>query len=78
MEQLEGLSNSVKCPYEDTSVPLGREKKAITRKRAGPVWVSHCTFFSSDSSTFPSLQFFQTETMMNQNFDCGMATPSLT
>ena len=43
-----------------------------------PLWACHWTFFSSGSSPFPSLQFFQTGTIMDQSFDCGMATPSLT
>jgi hypothetical protein len=28
-------SNKLKCPSEDTSVPLGREKKAITSGEGG-------------------------------------------
>jgi hypothetical protein len=43
-----------------------------------PLWDCCWIFFSSDSSPFPSLQFFQTETIMGQSFDCGMATPPLT
>ena len=29
------LVNKLKCPCEDTSVPLGREKKAITSRKRG-------------------------------------------
>jgi hypothetical protein len=43
-----------------------------------PLWACRWTFFSSGSSLFPSLQFFQTGTIMGQSFDCGMATPSTT
>jgi hypothetical protein len=42
-----------------------------------PLWACHWTFFSSGSSPFPSLQFFQTGANMGQSFDYGMATPSL-
>jgi hypothetical protein len=41
------------------------------------LWACCWTFFSSGSSPFLSLQFFQTGTIMVQCFDCGMATPSL-
>jgi hypothetical protein len=40
-----------------------------------PLWP---VFFSSDSSPFPSLLFFQIETMIGQRYDCGMASLSLT
>jgi hypothetical protein len=40
-----------------------------------PLWACGWTFFSSDSSPLPSLQFFHTETIMDQNYDCVMATP---
>ena len=39
------------------------------------LWACPWTFISSGSSSFPSLQFFQTRTIMGQSFDCGMATP---
>ena len=42
-----------------------------------PLWACHWTLFSLGSSPFPSLQFFQTGTIMSQSFDCGMATPFL-
>ena len=34
-----------------------------------PLWACPWTLFSSDSFPFPSLQFFQTETMTGQSFD---------
>jgi hypothetical protein len=43
-----------------------------------PLWACHWTFFSSGSSSFPSLQLFQTGTITGQSFDYRMATPSLT
>jgi hypothetical protein len=43
-----------------------------------PLWACHWIFVSSGSSPFTFLQFFQTETIMNQTFDCGMVTPSVT
>jgi hypothetical protein len=42
-----------------------------------PLWACHWAF-SLGSSPFPSLQFFQTGTIMGESFDRGMATPSLT
>jgi len=43
-----------------------------------PLWACSWTFFSSGSSHFPFLKFFQTRTIMSQSFDCGMETLSLT
>jgi hypothetical protein len=43
-----------------------------------PLWACQWTFFSSGSSPFPSLQFFQKETIMSQRYDCGIAIPSFT
>ena len=42
-----------------------------------PLWACHWTFLSSVSSSYPSLQFFQIGTIMDQSFDCGMSTPFL-
>jgi hypothetical protein len=42
-----------------------------------PCWACHWTFFSSGSSPFPSLQFFQVGTIMGESCDCGMAISSL-
>ena len=42
------------------------------------LWTCCWTFFSSGSSPFSSLQFFQTGTIMCQSFDCEMAITSLT
>jgi hypothetical protein len=39
-------------------------------------WAYHWTFFFSGSAPFPSLQFFQTGTIMGESFDCEMATHS--
>jgi hypothetical protein len=39
------------------------------------LWACGWTFFSSGSSPFPFLQFFQTGTIMGQSFECGVATP---
>jgi hypothetical protein len=30
--------NKLKCPSKDATVPLGREKKAITVQREGGTW----------------------------------------
>jgi hypothetical protein len=43
-----------------------------------PLWPCCWAFFSSGSYPFPPLKFFQTETIMGQSFDCGLANPSLT
>jgi hypothetical protein len=43
-----------------------------------PLWACRWTLFSSGSSPFQSLSFFQTGTIMGQRCYCGMATPSLT
>jgi hypothetical protein len=32
--------SKLKCPSEDASVPLGREKKAITSRKGGGTWES--------------------------------------
>jgi hypothetical protein len=37
-----------------------------------PLWAYHWTSFSSGSSPFLSLQFFQIETITRQSFECGM------
>jgi hypothetical protein len=42
-----------------------------------PLWACCWTFFSSDYSPFPSVQFFQIGRIMGQSFDCGMAILSL-
>ena len=42
-----------------------------------PLWASHWTFFSSGSSPFPILYFFQRGTIMGQRFKGGEETPSL-
>ena len=42
-----------------------------------PLWTCNWTFFFSGSSPFPSLQFFQTVTIMSQRCDGRMATPIL-
>jgi hypothetical protein len=55
---LHSLSNSVR--------PWGLYLSCI------PLWACCWTFFSSGSSPFPCLQFFQTGTT-GQSFDCGMA-----
>ena len=34
--------NKLKCPSEDASVPLGREKKAITSREAGRALGGNC------------------------------------
>jgi hypothetical protein len=43
-----------------------------------PLWACCWIFFSSGSSPFPSLWFFQTGRIMGQKCDCWMRTPSLT
>jgi hypothetical protein len=43
-----------------------------------PLWACLWTDFSSGSSSFPSLQFFQTGTIMGQSCSCGMTAPSFT
>jgi hypothetical protein len=35
------------------------------------------TFFSSGSSPFLSLKFFQTGTILGQSLDCGITTPTI-
>jgi hypothetical protein len=42
------------------------------------IWAYHWTFSSSGSTSCPSLQFFQTGTIMGQSFDCEIVSPSLT
>jgi hypothetical protein len=41
------------------------------------LWACHWTFFPSDYSPFPTLQHFQTGTIMSQRCGWRMATPSL-
>jgi hypothetical protein len=40
-----------------------------------PLWACCWVLFSSGSSSFPFLQFFQIGTIMGQSFNCRMATP---
>jgi hypothetical protein len=60
---LHSLSNSVR--------PWGLPLSCIS------LWACPWTFFSSGFSPFPSLQFFQTGTIIGRSFNFGIATPSL-